>query len=186
MFTPSSRKPLPPLPGPSTHIATTLPFITYPQPHFHRSWYRKCLHSTPTVRIPYGPEVEYIESEAKYVMANKHRMCMCDSVDGYFFEEVDIVGGNYEEREVVEEYWRILEWEGRREGKGKGKGVKGFLRGVKDAVSPGRKGKETETGEGGRKRVLRWVPRWRRLDGSCGGCIAAAAEGGVEVRWREV
>ncbi|KAF3080731.1 hypothetical protein TWF102_002088 [Orbilia oligospora] len=197
--------------------APTLPFSTYPQPHFHRAWYRKCLHSTPTVRIPYGPEVEYLSTTTegggggggggsvggRYITTNKNRLCMCDSVDGYFLEEVgqSAAGGSslYVEKEVVEEFWRILEWEDEKEGKlrkekeGKVvkvvKVVKGVMKGVKEvvgsvsvSVSPGKRRKEKE-----RKRVLRWVPRWRRLEGCCAGCAGVGEEGEEGgLRWRVV
>ncbi|KAF3310153.1 hypothetical protein TWF173_010068 [Orbilia oligospora] len=197
--------------------APTLPFSTYPQPHFHRAWYRKCLHSTPTVRIPYGPEVEYLSATTtteggggggsvggRYISTNKNRLCMCDSVDGYFLEEVDqsATGGSsnslYVEKEVVEEFWRILEWEDekerklRKEKEGKvGKVVKGVVKGVKEvvgSVSPGKRRKEKEKEEEkGRKRVLRWVPRWRRLEGCCAGCAGVGEEGEEGgLRWRVV
>ncbi|KAF3156474.1 hypothetical protein TWF788_005628 [Orbilia oligospora] len=189
--------------------APTLPFSTYPQPHFHRAWYRKCLHSTPTVRIPYGPEVEYLTTTdeagggggsvaGRYITTNKNRLCMCDSVDGYFLEEVDQSSnsGLYVEKEVVEEFWRILEWEDgkererRKEKEGKVvKVVKGVVKGVKEVVggvSPGKRRKE-EKEEKGRKRVLRWVPRWRRLEGCCAGCAGVGEEGEEGgLRWRVV
>ncbi|KAK6515039.1 hypothetical protein TWF506_007391 [Arthrobotrys conoides] len=202
--------PTPPTPGsssstrtniPNPITTTTLPFSTYPQPHFHRAWYSKCLHSTPTVRIPYGPEVEYIPSEGRYTATHKNRLCMCDSVDGYFLEEVDVLpddsGKYYVEKEVVEEFWRYLEGQRRKEKEERkkegikvGKVVKDVVKGVKEVVgmSPGKRRREKE--ELKRKKVWRWVPRWRRLEGRCGGPeCAAIGEEGVDdggMRWRVV
>ncbi|KAK6355902.1 hypothetical protein TWF718_000281 [Orbilia javanica] len=173
MTSPSSNKPLPPsssfpsaTPFSPKSLTPEIPFTTYPQPHFHRTWYRKCLHSKATVRVPSGAEAEYLPSEGKYVTVNKHRMCMCESVDGYYLEEV---GCDVVEMEVVEEFWRILEGEKKRAGE-KGGGVRRGILGVVRGVLGG-KGRETG-GEG--RRVFRWVPRWRRLEGSCGRCVTAA------------
>ncbi|KAK6337397.1 hypothetical protein TWF730_002798 [Orbilia blumenaviensis] len=230
--------PVPPIPPiPSTYSSSsssapprptlTNPFVTTPQPHFHRTWHSKCLHSQPTVRVPFGPEVEHLPSEARYVWTNNHRLCMCDSVDPYYLEEVEqgvgvsvgggmasfgapvcsatsaasaaaaadsasggdktvALGGNetisrggFVERDVVEEYWRFLERENKAEKEG-GKKKKGMGMGIIKRLSGGggglgspggkKSGEVSGSFEMGRRKVFRWVPRWRRVEGVCRGC----------------
>ncbi|KAK6500210.1 hypothetical protein TWF481_010559 [Arthrobotrys musiformis] len=148
-----SWKPLPPLPIPPPPPLTISPpmpnegtsvnlepmFKTRPQPHFHRIWFGKCLHLAPTVRIPFGEKIEGGE------VVNRDRFCMCDDPERYYLEEIE-GPGDFCERRVVEAFLGGV--------KGRG-GIRGVIEKVRGRREEGR-------------RVFRWVPRWRRVEGVCG------------------
>lgn len=124
---------------------------------------------------------------------------MCAETEGYYFEEVEKDRhGRFAEMEVVQEFWRVLGRESemaKREGGKKKKKrlsaeyykglVEGVRRGVLEVVGGGREEGEGEGGGDGRRKVLRWVPRWRRVEGVCEGC-AGEEEEQEEVNWVEV
>ncbi|KAK6530898.1 hypothetical protein TWF281_007731 [Arthrobotrys megalospora] len=180
----NTKKPLPPLPGPPTSISKPISLFTQtPQPHYHRVWHRKCLHRNPTVTVPLGQEVEYDSSSRRYTRTNNHRLCMCDSSEEYYFEEVEVVpsSGRYVEQDIVEEFWRLVDTGGSSSSKNNNNKkkkenrvsaeFKAVVKGVLEVVGgkdEGEKKKKKKKGE--RKRVVRWVPRWRRVEGECRGC----------------
>ncbi|EWC44148.1 hypothetical protein DRE_06973 [Drechslerella stenobrocha 248] len=161
---------------------------THPQPHFHRGWYQVCHHLQATVRVP----VSRYSLDGE-VGPNDDKLCMCDSPDGYYYEEVDVgidqdgsgtANPPFVERGAVEAFWRFAREEAAGRsivngdggiGKGLGRAVIGK---VADVLSPdGRKKRQKRDsiskGGVGAVKVKRWVPRWRREEGLCALCKAA-------------
>ncbi|EPS36172.1 hypothetical protein H072_10366 [Dactylellina haptotyla CBS 200.50] len=182
-------EPTPPSASPSSPKLRTIDLDpAYPQPHFHRAWYKECHHRLDSVRVPLGARGELDE---KGYPLNNHKLCMCDSPDKYTYEQIDLdadEGSDFPEKVVVENFWAFFKERKKTERRsfglpasiGGSSGV-GYAKSLVESVNKSVK-KVMSSEAKKEKKVFRFVPVWVRAEGRCEECTRKKAEAPPERR----